>query len=64
MRTFNKTYNYIFFSIFILLFFSLYLLRVNLFSYAIPLLITEIILIFYLLFKYIKNINYYHLKIF
>ena len=62
MRTFNKTYNSIFFSIFILLFFSLYLLRVNLFSYAIPLLITEIILIFYLLFKYIKNINYSYFK--
>ena len=62
MRTFNKTYNSIFFSIFILFFFSLYFLRVNLFSYAIPLLIVKVILIFYIFYEFSKNINFFYFK--
>lgn len=62
MRTLNKTYNSIFFSIFILLFFSLYFLRVNLFSYAIPLLIIKLILIIYILYIFLKNVNLPYLK--
>ena len=62
MRTLNKSYNSIFFSIFILLFFSLYFLRVNLFSYAIPLLIIKLILIIYILYMFLKNVNLLYFK--
>ena len=62
MRTLNKSYNSIFFSIFILLFFSLYFLRVNLFSYAIPLLIIKLILIIYILYIFLKNVNLLYFK--
>ena len=64
MRTINKIYNLIFFLVFSLLFFNLFFLRVNLFSLAIPLLIIKIILIFYLLFEYYKNIKLVNFKTF
>ena len=60
MRTFNIKLNFLFLTIFSLVFFILYFARVNIFSIAIPLFIVTLICILYLAYIYLKEAKIIH----